>query len=301
MVGCRLKSGKVPCTRLACVKEVCLGSLVSGSCRKRITFEVGKLTTRGFPCMTTRVPVPRAQERLDPIDWATYEPYLWANEAAQQPRTAVLFGALTRLSGARPSATSAAARAPGGPPGEANVMALGPPAPRFSYLPISMPSLAPDGGLRRGNGGAPSAGGGSAMPGVWQRVLSPRASLSRACIGCCSLRDPCRQCIRQMCADAAEIVTSRSLKLILQRCISGRRSRLLFVPPVVINQHLSCGVPGGEQGLGDYSFSGFKSPRGAEAGDSAAEQAAQSAAASTFEVGDPWSWCVNTVRVTEVL
>ena len=37
------------------------------------------------------------QERLDPIDWATYEPYLWANEAAAQPRTAVLFGALARL------------------------------------------------------------------------------------------------------------------------------------------------------------------------------------------------------------
>ena len=49
--------------------------------------------------------------------------------------------------------------------------------------------------------------------------------------------------------------------------------------------HLSCDMAGGEQGLGDYSFSGFKSPRGAEAGDSAAEQAAQSAAASTFEVG----------------
>jgi hypothetical protein len=37
------------------------------------------------------------QERLDPIDWATYEPHLWANEAAVRPRTAVLFGSLTRL------------------------------------------------------------------------------------------------------------------------------------------------------------------------------------------------------------
>ena len=128
------------------------------------------LGNQGCPFMVTIVPVPRAQERLDPIDWATYEPYLWANEAAQQPRTAVLFGALTRLSGARPSIGAAppAARAPGGPPGEANVMALGPPAPRFSYLPISMPSLAPDGGLRRGNGGIPSAAGGSAMPGARQ-------------------------------------------------------------------------------------------------------------------------------------
>ena len=34
------------------------------------------------------------QARLDPIDWATYEPYLWANEAAQYGRCAVLLGSL---------------------------------------------------------------------------------------------------------------------------------------------------------------------------------------------------------------
>ena len=44
------------------------------------------------------------QERLDPIDWATYEPYLWANEAAFCRRSAVLFGALTRLSASPPQA-----------------------------------------------------------------------------------------------------------------------------------------------------------------------------------------------------
>ena len=43
-----------------------------------------------------------AQERLDPIDWATYEPYLWANETAFCRRSAVLFGALTRLSASPP-------------------------------------------------------------------------------------------------------------------------------------------------------------------------------------------------------
>jgi len=46
----------------------------------------------------------RRQERLDPIDWATYEPYLWANEAAFCRRSAVLFGALTRLSASPPQA-----------------------------------------------------------------------------------------------------------------------------------------------------------------------------------------------------
>ena len=59
------------------------------------------------------------QERLDPIDWATYEPYVWANEAVLRPRTAVLYGLLTRLGqqGMEPVSR-------GAPPGEANVMAV---------------------------------------------------------------------------------------------------------------------------------------------------------------------------------
>ena len=44
--------------------------------------------------------------RLDPIDWATYEPYLWQNVATFCHRTATLFGSLTLLnkrpSGVRP-------------------------------------------------------------------------------------------------------------------------------------------------------------------------------------------------------
>ena len=43
-----------------------------------------------------------AQERLDPIDWATYEPYLWANEAAYSQRVSILFGALGRLARSTP-------------------------------------------------------------------------------------------------------------------------------------------------------------------------------------------------------
>ena len=37
------------------------------------------------------------QERLDPIDWATYEAYLWRNEATCYRRCSVLFGALFQL------------------------------------------------------------------------------------------------------------------------------------------------------------------------------------------------------------
>ena len=40
--------------------------------------------------------------RLDPIDWATYEPYLWQNVATFGHRTASLFGSLTLLN-KRPS------------------------------------------------------------------------------------------------------------------------------------------------------------------------------------------------------
>lgn len=37
------------------------------------------------------------QDRLDPIDWATYEPHLWANAAHFYQRTSTLLGLLTQL------------------------------------------------------------------------------------------------------------------------------------------------------------------------------------------------------------
>ena len=39
---------------------------------------------------------PAVQERLDPIDWATFEPHLWASAAALHQRLGMLFGALPR-------------------------------------------------------------------------------------------------------------------------------------------------------------------------------------------------------------
>lgn len=112
-------------------------------------------------------------ECLDPIDWATYEPHLWANAARYQQRVALLFGALA------PAPGSAAAGALGGAPGSAAAGVLGGApaataaaaaaaaaveinalgvlavAPRFQYLPISTPTVG-----ATGAGGAGSRGGG---------------------------------------------------------------------------------------------------------------------------------------------
>ncbi|KAK9836059.1 hypothetical protein WJX84_002269, partial [Apatococcus fuscideae] len=108
------------------------------------------------------------QERLDPIDWATYEVYLWRNEAICYQRCSVLFGALFQLNWLHGQAAGKA-----GPPSmEANVMRMAPPAPRFAYLPISTPAV-PPASLRRlavshptsthsSGTGAPSSPGGEA-------------------------------------------------------------------------------------------------------------------------------------------
>lgn len=60
-------------------------------------------------CMHAQLVLHTLQERLDPIDWATYEPYLWANEAAVRPRTAVLFGCLTQCAHEAPKPATRAA------------------------------------------------------------------------------------------------------------------------------------------------------------------------------------------------
>ncbi|KAK9806237.1 hypothetical protein WJX72_006789 [[Myrmecia] bisecta] len=97
------------------------------------------------------------QERLDPIDWATYEPYLWANEAQCYQRAGVLFGALMHLNRMHSEASIKSATST-----EANLMSVAPTAARFAYLPISTPSLAAA-GLRRlpsASPGGSSRGGG---------------------------------------------------------------------------------------------------------------------------------------------
>lgn len=76
------------------------------------------------------------QDRLDPIDWATYEPYLWANEACFYQRAGVLAGSLGCL---QPLHAGASGKLPAS--AETNTMNVSPALPRFAYLPISQPQV----------------------------------------------------------------------------------------------------------------------------------------------------------------
>lgn len=85
---------------------------------------------------------------MDPIDWATYEPYLWANVKRYYHRTSALFGMLVQLQrahGADAPASGAGRAAGAGTAGgvvDLNPLNVLPVAPRFQYLPISTPSAA---------------------------------------------------------------------------------------------------------------------------------------------------------------
>ena len=82
--------------------------------------------------------------RLDPIDWATYEAPLGDAARRAEARTATLLGALRDLLGqAREEEVRARSIAP-----EAAASAAVAVAPRFSYLPVSLPAS-----LRSGVGG----------------------------------------------------------------------------------------------------------------------------------------------------
>ncbi|KAG7555461.1 hypothetical protein ISN44_As11g015990 [Arabidopsis suecica] len=74
-------------------------------------------------------------QKLDPIDWLTYEPYLWENEKQSYLRHAVLFGFFVQLNRmytdtAQKLSTNS----------ESNIMPCST-VPRFKYLPISAPAL----------------------------------------------------------------------------------------------------------------------------------------------------------------
>ncbi|OUZ99293.1 hypothetical protein BVC80_717g12 [Macleaya cordata] len=74
-------------------------------------------------------------QRLDPIDWATYEPYLWENEKQAYLRHAVLFGFFVQLNRMH---TDGVRKLPSNT--ESNIMRCST-VPRFKYLPISAPAL----------------------------------------------------------------------------------------------------------------------------------------------------------------
>ncbi|GMH43717.1 hypothetical protein BSKO_11639 [Bryopsis sp. KO-2023] len=84
-------------------------------------------------------------DRLDPIDWATYEPHLWKIEERFYQRTSVLFGALTQLN---PMHAGVSIKLPS--TAETNMMNLIPVVPRFQYLPIRAPTSS----QRKGPGSA---------------------------------------------------------------------------------------------------------------------------------------------------
>jgi len=90
------------------------------------------------------------QDRLDPIDWATYEPYLWANVQRYYQRVAILYGSLVQLQRVHPeTGASGRTQLPAGSTisygataaaAEMNPINVLPVVPRFQYLPISAPS-----------------------------------------------------------------------------------------------------------------------------------------------------------------
>lgn len=79
--------------------------------------------------------ITRLSQRLDPIDWLTYEPYLWENERQSYQRHAVLFGFFVQLNRMY---TDTVQKLPTN--SESNIMRCSS-VPRFKYLPISAPAL----------------------------------------------------------------------------------------------------------------------------------------------------------------
>eukprot|EP01024_Parvocaulis_polyphysoides_P001145 TRINITY_DN10318_c0_g1_i1.p1 TRINITY_DN10318_c0_g1~~TRINITY_DN10318_c0_g1_i1.p1 ORF type:complete len:615 (+),score=88.50 TRINITY_DN10318_c0_g1_i1:304-2148(+) len=87
--------------------------------------------------------------KLDPIDWATYEPHLWKLEERYCAKVAVLYGSLTQLSPLtkKDTQTSTSRLLHSGTHAGMNIS---PVCPRFHYLPISTPSVKDkDQGARR--------------------------------------------------------------------------------------------------------------------------------------------------------
>ncbi|XP_038889846.1 conserved oligomeric Golgi complex subunit 1 [Benincasa hispida] len=84
----------------------------------------------------------RLSKRLDPIDWQTYEPYLWENERQTYLRHAVLFGFFVQLNRMY---TDTVQKLPSN--SESNIMRCMT-VPRFKYLPISAPVLSSKGGMK---------------------------------------------------------------------------------------------------------------------------------------------------------
>ncbi|OWM87739.1 conserved oligomeric Golgi complex subunit 1 [Punica granatum] len=84
----------------------------------------------------------RLSQRLDPIDWQTYEPHLWENERQSYLRHAVLFGFFVQLNRMYKDTVQ---KLPTN--SESNIMRCST-VPRFKYLPISAPALSSRGAAK---------------------------------------------------------------------------------------------------------------------------------------------------------
>ncbi|CAA2991649.1 conserved oligomeric Golgi complex subunit 1 [Olea europaea subsp. europaea] len=86
--------------------------------------------------------VNRLSQRLDPIDWLTYEPYLWESERQSYLRHAVVFGFFVQLNRMYMDTVQ---KLPTN--SESNILQCSR-VPRFKYLPISAPTLSSRGAAR---------------------------------------------------------------------------------------------------------------------------------------------------------
>ena len=77
----------------------------------------------------------RLSELIDPIDWATYEPYLWSNEVQYYHRSQLLLNDLIALERVHHEKDVKVAST------RSNIIDMSSNVPRFNYLPISTPSL----------------------------------------------------------------------------------------------------------------------------------------------------------------
>ncbi|KAK9673533.1 hypothetical protein RND81_12G173600 [Saponaria officinalis] len=110
---------------------------VSKSPSTKSSFRRKQEKSRSKSAMRERVDdlVNRFSRKLDPIDWQTFEPYLWENERQSYLRHAVLFGFFVQLNRLY---TDTVQKLPTN--AESNIMRCSV-VPRFKYLPISAPAL----------------------------------------------------------------------------------------------------------------------------------------------------------------
>ncbi|KAK4802607.1 hypothetical protein SAY86_000810 [Trapa natans] len=108
--------------------------------RTRFSFRQKK-TVSGLGARVDKL-VNQLSQRLDPIDWQTYEPHLWENERQSYLRHAVLFGFFVQLNRMYVDTVQ---KLPIN--SESNIMRCSS-VPRFKYLPISAPALSSRGAAK---------------------------------------------------------------------------------------------------------------------------------------------------------